>query len=201
MSADPENKEKQKVPQKTISPFLKKRRLLDRPLHIYCGFVLKIFQKGHGYLCQHCQMLNHTNASIWKKKRFKGCLAKTNYTLTLRYECVCLGGLSWRVQQLFECGSSHSFWSWLMGDCRSNYQKQRAKASPVHFLRNATGFLAQELPLPCMGLWYSPRSSGPANRKHFHLQNWPLTCNTLYFKEPLFALNSTALHTAKNCLQ
>lgn len=75
---------------------------LDHFIHIYCVFVLKTFQKGHGYLCQHCQMLNCTNASIWRKERFRGCLAKTNYILILRYECLCLGGLSWKVRWGFQ---------------------------------------------------------------------------------------------------
>lgn len=99
---DPENKTKQKNPPENKQPFPKKTMSLDHPIHIYCVFVLKIFQKGHGYLCQHCQMLNYTNASIWRKKRFRGCLAKTNYILTLRYECMCLGGLSWSVQRAFQ---------------------------------------------------------------------------------------------------
>lgn len=71
---------------------------LPYPIHTDCVFVLKIFQKGHGYFCQRCQMLSYSNASIWRKERFRGCLAKTNYILTLRYECVCLGGLSCRAR-------------------------------------------------------------------------------------------------------
>lgn len=87
-------RKKQRSPKKTMT--------LDHPIHIYCVFVLKIFQKGHGYLYQHCQMLNYTNASIWRKKRFRCCLAQTNYILILTCECVCLGGLSWRVQWAFQ---------------------------------------------------------------------------------------------------
>lgn len=42
---------------------------LDHPIHINCVFVLKILQKGHGYLCQCCQMLDYTNTTIWRKKK------------------------------------------------------------------------------------------------------------------------------------
>lgn len=171
---DPENKTKRKTAPGNKQPFPKKTMTLDHPIHIYCVFVLKIFQKGHGYFCQHCQMLNYTNASIWRKKRFRGWLAKTNYILTLKYECMCLGGLSWRVQWAFQMWEFPQLLKLTDGLTAGAITRNSGPVLP-QFLWNVARFLAQELPPPCVGLQYSPRSSGPANRKHFHLPNWPLT--------------------------
>lgn len=85
---------------------------LDHSINIYCVFVLKIFQRGRGYLCQHCQMLNCINASIWRKERFRGYLAKTNYILILRYECMCMGGLSWKVRRAFQMWELQQLFKW-----------------------------------------------------------------------------------------
>lgn len=57
-------------------------------------------------------MLNCTNASIWVKERFRGCLAKTNYILILRYECMCLGGLSCKVQRAFQMWELQQLLKW-----------------------------------------------------------------------------------------
>lgn len=166
--------------------FPRKTMTLDHPIAFTVYLFWKYSKRGMvTYVNVAKCLITQTLPSGGKKKRFRGCLAITNYILTLRYACMCLGGLSWRVHTALRHGSSHSFWSGLMGWPPQQFPEIVGQIFTNSFPWNRAGFLAQEHLSSHVEMHYSLRDSGHANRKHFHPHHRPLTCSVSYFKELL----------------
>lgn len=137
-----------------------------------------------------------------RKERFRGCLAKTNYILNVRYECMSLGGLSWRVRWALQM--------WEFPQLLKLTDGLTAGAITRSIGPNLPQFICSEIWLDCWHKSFHPVALGCDTlqgvldlriEEHFHLHNWPSICSALYFKELLLILGSIALYTAKNHLQ